>query len=143
LNKDKIVYIIGVFDLFHRGHVEFLKKCKSFGDKLIVAINGDDMVASYKRRPFFSQDDRKVILESCKYVDEVFVIEGYDNKEYLEKYNVDIIIHGDDWDRDSYLEQIRVDEKYLEDNGIEMLFIPYTKGVSTSELIKKVKENDI
>ena len=52
MNNMKNVYVIGVFDLFHFGHVELLRRARALGDRLIVAINGDDMVASYKRRPF-------------------------------------------------------------------------------------------
>ncbi len=79
------VYVIGVFDLFHRGHVEFLKQARSLGKNLIVAVNGDEMVASYKRKPFYCELDRLEILKSCKFVDEAFIITGYDNKEFIEK----------------------------------------------------------
>ena len=82
----KNVYVIGVFDLFHKGHTEFLKKAKALGEKLIVAINGDDMVASYKRRPFYSEHDRLEIIKACKYVDEAFIIRQYDNKEYITSF---------------------------------------------------------
>src|SRR5687768_3905935 len=104
----KNVYVIGVFDLFHRGHVEFLKKAKSLGENLIVAVNGDEMVADYKRKPFYSETDRLEIIKSCKYVNDAFIINIYDNKEYIEQYNIDAIVHGNDWERTSYLSQIRV-----------------------------------
>ena len=107
----KNVYVIGVFDLFHRGHVEFLKKAKALGQNLIVAVNGDDMVASYKRKPFYSEEDRLEIIKSCKYVQEAFIIRGYDNKQYIEAYNIDAIVHGNDWERKSYLHQIRLTEE--------------------------------
>lgn len=67
----KNVYVIGVFDLFHFGHVELLRRAKELGDRLIVAINGDEMVASYKRRPFLSERDRLEVVKACRYVDEV------------------------------------------------------------------------
>jgi glycerol-3-phosphate cytidylyltransferase len=54
----KNVYVIGVFDMFHRGHVEFLKKAKSLGERLIIAVNGDQMVGEYKRKPMMSEQDR-------------------------------------------------------------------------------------
>lgn len=139
----KNVYVIGVFDLFHIGHVEFLKKAKALGEKLIVAVNGDQMVADYKRKPFYSEDDRLGIINSCKYVDEAFIIRGYDNKKYIEKYEVDAIVHGNDWERASYLEQISVTEEYLRDRKAELVLVPYTHGISTSQLIKQIKENNV
>lgn len=73
----KNVYVIGVFDLFHFGHVELLRRAKELGDRLIVAINGDEMVASYKRRPFLSEQDRLEVVKACRYVDDAFIIHGY------------------------------------------------------------------
>ncbi len=137
----KNVYVIGVFDLFHRGHVEFLKKAKALGGKLIIAINGDDMVADYKRKPFYSEDDRLEIIKACKYVDDAFIIRQYDNRQFIEQYDIDAIVHGNDWERASYLQQIRVTEKYLKERNAELVLVPYTAGVSTSQLIKIIKEN--
>lgn len=137
----KTVYVIGVFDLFHTGHVELLRRAKKLGDKLVVAVNGDDMVASYKRKPFLSEEDRLAVIKACKYVDEAFVIREYDNKEYIEKYEINIIVHGDDWEEKSYMEQIRVTPEYLKKKQCELVLLPYTKGISTSELIKSIKES--
>jgi glycerol-1-phosphate dehydrogenase [NAD(P)+] len=136
----KNVYVIGVFDLFHRGHVEFLKKARSLGEKLIIAVNGDDMVSEYKRKPLMPEQDRLEIIKTCKYVDDAFIINEYDNKEYIEKYNIDVIVHGSDWERSSYLEQICVTEEYLKENNVEVVFIPYTSGISTSGLIRQISE---
>jgi glycerol-3-phosphate cytidylyltransferase len=137
----KNVYVIGVFDLFHRGHVEFLKKAKSLGENLIVAVNGDEMVSDYKRKPFYSEIDRLEIIKSCKYVNEAFIIKGFDNKEYIEQYGIDAIVHGNDWERNSYLSQIRVTEDYLKERKTELVLVPYTSGISTSDLIKRIKAN--
>lgn len=136
-----IVYVIGVFDLFHRGHLELLRRSKELGDKLIVAVNGDEMVASYKRTPYLSEEDRCAIIQACKYVDEAFIIRQYDNKEFIEKYGVTKIVHGDDWEESSYMEQIRVSPEYLKEQNCELILIPYTQGVSTSELIQTIKES--
>lgn len=133
------VYVIGVFDLFHIGHVELLKRSKVLGKKLIVAINSDDMVESYKRRPIYSEKDRLEIVKACKYVDEAFIINTYDNKPFIEKYNIDAIVHGDDWEKGSYLKQIRVDEEYLNDKNVELVLLPYTEGVSSSSIIERLK----
>lgn|SRR5690554_4917159 len=135
-----IVYVIGVFDLFHKGHVELLKRAKALGDKLIVAINGDEMVASYKRRPFFNEDDRLAIIESCKYVDQAFIIRQYDNKEIIKKYGINKIVHGDDWPAESYMKQIRVTPEFLDAHNCKLVLLPYTQGISTSELIQNIKD---
>jgi glycerol-1-phosphate dehydrogenase [NAD(P)+] len=135
----KNVYVIGVFDMFHRGHVEFLKKAKSLGDRLIIAVNGDQMVGEYKRKPIMSEQDRLEIIKSCRFVDDAFIIRQFDNKCYLEKHNIDAIVHGSDWERQSYLEQICVTEDYLKERNIDLVFVPYTSGVSTSGIIKRIR----
>lgn len=135
------VYVIGVFDLFHTGHVELLRRSRELGDRLIVAVNGDDMVSEYKRKPYMDENERLKIIESCRYVDEAFIIREFDNRKPLLKYNISKIVHGDDWERDSYLNQIRVDEDFLNRQGIEMVFLPYTSGISTGNLIKKIRES--
>lgn len=137
--KYKNVYVIGVFDLFHRGHVELLRKSKELGERLIVAINGDDMVASYKRRPFTSETDRLAVIEAIKYVDEAFVIKDYDNKEFIKKHQIDAIVHGDDWEEESYMKQICVTREFLDENGVSLILVGYTKGISTSELISNIR----
>lgn len=139
MKKYKNVYVIGVFDLFHRGHVELLRKSKELGDKLIVAINSDKFVSIYKRAPIYSETDRLEIVKACRYVDEVFISHDYDNKPFIEKYNIDAIVHGDDWERTSYLKQIVVTEEYLSERKVDLVLLPYTEGVSSSDLIRKIK----
>lgn len=135
------VYVIGVFDLFHRGHVELLRRSKELGDKLIVAINGDELVSNYKRKPYLSENDRLAVVEACKYVDEAFIINQFDNKDAIIKYKIDIIVHGDDWVGDSYLDQIRLTQDFIDKYNIKFEYLPYTQGISTSELIAKIKNS--
>lgn len=135
----KIVYVIGVFDLFHSGHVRLLQRAKALGDKLIVAINGDEMVAQYKRKPYLNEEERLEVVQSCRYVDEAFIIRQFDNKDAILKYGINIIVHGDDWKGDSYLQQIRVTPEFVEEHKVELAFLPYTNGISTSDLINRIK----
>lgn len=67
------VYVDIVGDLFHAGHVDFLKKARSFGDYLIVGVLADDVVEGYKRQPVLSLDERVKMVAACRYVDEVLV----------------------------------------------------------------------
>ena len=136
---ETVVYVIGVFDLFHIGHVKLLERAKALGDKLVVSVNGDDMVASYKRKPYFNEHDRLEIVKACRYVDETFIIRQYDNKEVIKKYAVNKIVHGDDWEEESYMEQICVTPEFLKENNCELVLLPYTQGVSTSKLIDQIK----
>lgn len=134
------VYVIGVFDLFHRGHIELLRRSRLLGDRLIVAVNSDNLVAAYKRQPIYSEIDRLELVKSCRYVDEAFIIDDYDNKHILTTKKIKVVVHGDDWEYHSYLKQIRVTEDFLLENGIEIKLLPYTQGVSTSEILKKIRE---
>ena len=137
-----LVYVIGVFDLFHRGHVELLRRSRALGKRLLVALNSDRLVAEYKgRRPIFPQDDRLAIVQACRHVDEAFVIDSYDNRDVLLRHGVSAVVHGDDWSRASYLEQIRVTEGFLAAHHVDLVFLPYTSGVSTSDYLKRIRED--
>lgn len=102
MKNQKVVYATLVGDLFHRGHLEFIKKAKKLGDYLIIGLHPDDVVKRYKKRePIIPYGDRKKIIESIKEVDKV-VEDCMDFREpamfgNLKKYNVTIAVHGDDW----------------------------------------------
>ncbi len=135
------MYVIGVFDLFHRGHVELLKNSSLLGENLIVAINGDDLVTHYKRKPIYSETDRLEIVKASKYVNHAFIVHDYDNKPFIEQYEIDAIVHGDDWEKESYLKQIAVTDEYLKSRNVELILLPYTNGVSSRDLITKIKNS--
>ncbi|BAJ00077.1 adenylyltransferase/cytidyltransferase family protein [Shewanella violacea] len=137
----KKVLVVGVFDLFHRGHVEFLQKAAEFGDELIILINGDEMTEKYKRRPIYNEDDRAAILNSLACVSQVEVTNSFDIKPIIEKYGIDIIAHGDDWEHESYLAQIRCTPAYLDEQGVSLAYTQYHKSVSTSAILKQIKES--
>ena len=135
------VMVIGVFDLFHRGHVEFLRRAASFGEHMVVVVNGDDMVSRYKRRPVFSEGDRLEIVKALKFVDDAIVAHDFDVKPFVERFRPAVIVHGDDWPRESYLGQIRMTEQDLVKYGVRLEFIPYYAGATTSEIIRTIQGN--
>ena len=136
----KNILVVGVFDLFHRGHLEFLKKSKSIEGDLYVLINGDELTSKYKRQPIFQENDRCAIISALSCVKKAEITNSYDIKPFIEKYKIDIILHGDDWEHKSYMEQICVNEEYLAEKNIEIMYTPYFDGISTSELVRNIKE---
>lgn len=128
------VYVDGVFDLFHEGHINFLKVASSYG-KLIVGVHNDRYVETYKRKPVIPEVTRYEVVRSCRFVDQV--IEGVEDltDEMIDRYGISIVIHGDDFlEADivrHYLPAIR--------RGIFQT-IPYTKGVSSTEIISKIED---
>lgn len=136
--KEVKVYVDVVGDLFHAGHVNFFKQAKAFGNYLIVGVVKDDLVTSYKRKPIMSNEERVSIISSCKYVDEVVADAPLGvTEELLNKYNIDLVVHGDDFD------QQQASAQYLPaiERGI-FRTVAYTKGVSTSEIISRIRNRD-
>jgi len=129
------IYVDVVGDLFHAGHVAFFQKAKACGDILIVGVHSDEDVANYKRMPILTTEERVTAIKGCKYVDEV--IENAPlpvNRELIEKYKIDFVIHGDDFDKDMIHEQYGA--------AIEMgIFktVPYTPVISTTDIINRIK----
>lgn len=138
--KQKIVYTGGTFDLFHAGHVNFLRQCKKIGGKVVVSLNTDRFIKKYKgKSPINSYQDRKIILESCKYVDEVVENTGdKDSKITIKKVDPDFIVIGSDWACKDYYSQMDFTQGWLDSYGITLVYIPYTEGVSTTELKERI-----
>ncbi len=100
----KVLYTGGTFDLFHSGHARFLKNCRLLADRVVVALNTDDFIQRYKKTtPLMTFEQRKEVLLSCKYVDEVVEnTNGEDSKPAIIKVNPNILAIGDDWCRKDY-----------------------------------------
>jgi len=124
-----------VADLFHYGHVNFLKKASSHGDFLLVGVHADEEVMTYKRRPILSMEERVASVEGCRYADEVIPNAPLEiDRPFIEKHNIDLVIHGDDFSSD--LEQLCY--KIPMEMGIYRT-VGYTEGISTTDLIDRVK----
>lgn len=96
----KLVFVNGCFDVLHRGHIQLFKYAKSLGDYLMVAIDSDSRVKKMKgkTRPFNNQEDRKYVLQSIRYINEVLFFESSEELAYLiYVYNPDIMVVGSDW----------------------------------------------
>ena len=130
----KRVYADMVGDLFHIGHINMLKQARQFGDYLIVGVHSDKTVESYKRTPIINENDRYELLRNCRLVDEI--IENAPiiiTKDYIKEHNIDLIVHGDDTS-EAFNEQHKIPLEM----GI-MKYVKYTRGVSTSEIITRIK----
>jgi cytidyltransferase-like protein len=128
------VYVDMVADLFHFGHVEFLKQARSQGDYLVVGICSDEDVLSYKRLPICTMAERIHVVQACRYVDHVVPNAPLRvTNEILDKYEIDLVIHGDDFS------EAQIKDYY----GVPLargIFrtVPYTGGISTSELLRRL-----
>jgi glycerol-3-phosphate cytidylyltransferase len=134
MDKYKIGYTTGVFDLFHVGHLNILKNAKSQCDYLIVGVSTDELVQDYKHKtPAISFHDRYQIVEAIKYVDKVVPQVTMNKMEAWKELHFDVFFHDDDWKSSSLYNGI---EEQLKQVGCSIVFLPHTEGVSSS-LIKE------
>jgi glycerol-3-phosphate cytidylyltransferase len=128
----------GTFDCLHVGHLALLDFAASLGE-VWVGLNTDEFAERYKRRPVYSLEDRMRIIESLRQVDEVIVNEGgEDSKPAILSCRPRFIVHGDDWTGKAYLDQLGVDKEFLFHVGAEIVYPPYTQGVSTTQIIERL-----
>lgn len=128
----KIGLLFGCFDLFHIGHLNILKKCKENCDYLIVGVCNDKHIKDRKMRtPAFNEHERLQIVSSIKYVDEAYLIYGdlIDNENFIENHKIDIIFAGSD----------HKDEEQFKKLKPEIMIFPYTNGISTTEIMRRLK----
>lgn len=122
----KRVITYGTFDLLHYGHINLLKRAKDLGDYLIVALSTDEFNLQKDKISYFDYQQRKILLESIRYVDLVIPEISWEQKrEDVKKYYADIFVIGDDWEG-------KFD--FLKDEGVEVVYLPRTKEISTTQI---------
>lgn len=130
-----IVYTGGTFDLPHKGHYRLLQRAAEIGS-VVVALNTDEFIEQYKGRPpVLSYEERKEALLACRWVDQVVPnIGGTDSTISIELAAPDYIIIGSDWAKKDYYKQLGLSQDWLDERGIGLIYVPYTKGISTTDI---------
>ncbi|MFP7169901.1 glycerol-3-phosphate cytidylyltransferase [Terribacillus sp. 7520-G] len=121
----KKVITYGTFDLLHWGHVNLLRRAKEMGDYLIVAISSDEFNKLKDKKSYHSFENRKMILEAIRYVDEVIAEESWDQKvRDVVEHDIDVFVMGSDWEgKFDFLKEY-----------CEVVYLPRTVGISTSKI---------
>ena len=134
--KYKVGYTDGVYDLFHIGHLNMIKTAKAYCEYSIVGVHGDDVVEGYKNHvPIINENDRKRIIESVKGVDRAEINRFRDKIKLWELYHFDVIFIGDDW---KGTERWNHFEKVLAEINVDVVYVPYTQGISTTDIKKRI-----
>lgn len=123
----KKVITYGTFDLLHYGHINLLRRARELGDYLIVGLSTDEFNWEQKhKRSYFSYQQRKLLLESIRYVDEIIPEKSWEQKASdIHKYQIDVFVIGDDW---------RGKFDFLKDEGADVIYLPRTPEISTTQI---------
>ena len=139
MKKYHIGYTCGVFDVFHVGHLNLLERCKDMCDILIVGVCDDRYVREIKNKePVYEEEQRMRILIALKVVDEAVLVDintTNDKMIALEKFHFDVLFSGDDWKGS---ERYKRTEEQFAEQGVSIEYLPYTKGISTTQLKEKM-----
>lgn len=135
----KTVYIAMSTDIIHEGHINIINKGSEYG-RVIIGLLSDKAISEYKRMPLLSFDERKIIFENIKNVTEVVKQNSLDYTDTLRKIRPDFVVHGDDW-KEGVQQEIRAKViETLKEWGGTLIEVPYTKGVSSSEIESKARK---
>lgn len=138
MERKVIGYTTGVYDMFHIGHLNILKRAKEQCDYLIVGVSTDDVVQEYKHKtPVIPYEERKQIVEAIKYVDKVIPQTTLDKYVAWQQEKFDVVFHGDDWkNTDMYNDM----ENKLKKVGVKIVYFPHTEGISSTKLEEIIKK---
>ena len=128
-----------VADLFHYGHMEFLRKAREMGTYLIAGIVADDVVELNKKKPILTMEERVASVADCKYVDQVLPnVPWRIDRAWIIQHHIQLVVHGDDYAED------QLDDIYNVPREMGILrTVPYTKGISTTEIIRRILERNL
>ena len=133
-----IGYTTGVFDLFHVGHLNILRRAKEQCDYLIVGVSTDELVQQYKHKsPVICFDERVEIVKAIRYVDEVVPQVNRDKFEAWQKHHFNRMFVGDDWKGSSLFNEM---EQKFSPLGVEIVYFPYTQGTSSTFLKQALEQ---
>lgn len=138
MKKYKVGYTQGVYDMFHIGHLNIINKAKEQCDYLIVGVNSDVLVQSYKHKEtVIKERERSEIVRNLKAVDKCIIVNTLDKLELLKEMKFDAIFIGDDWYGNPRWMQTKEELAKL---GVDVVFLPHTDGVSSTMLRPKRDE---
>ena len=143
MKKEVIGYTTGVYDLFHIGHLNLLKNAKGMCDKLIVGVTVDELVAYKGKKAMIPFEERIEIVRACKYVDAAVPQYDMDKLTACKKLGASILFVGDDW---YGTEKWQNYEKQFAEEGIKIIYFPYTKNQSSTKIrdtLKEVRGNNL
>ncbi|WP_456439449.1 glycerol-3-phosphate cytidylyltransferase [Psychroserpens sp.] len=127
----KKVITYGTFDLLHRGHINILKRAKALGDYLVVGISTDEFNELKGKSSYYTYEERKLVLEAIRYVDEVIPENNWEQKKQdISDHNINVFVMGDDWEGEfDVLKQL-----------CEVKYLPRTEGISTTQIKLDLKD---
>ena len=128
----KRVITYGTFDLLHYGHINLLRRAKKLGDYLIVCLSTDEFNWNEKQKKcFFTYEQRRELVEAVRYVDLVIPEENWEQKRTdVHEYHIDVFAIGDDW---------KGKFDFLKEEGVEVVYLPRTPEISTTQIKKELK----
>lgn len=129
IGEKTVVYTSGTFDMLHFNHLKMIEYARALGDILIVGVNTDELVASYKSQPIIPFEERLALMKAIKGPDVVIPQKSLDHTDKVKKLHFDIFVVGDDW-VGKY--------DYLDEMGVTVVYFPYGDGVSSSNLKKRI-----
>lgn len=136
--KYKVGYTTGVFDMFHIGHLNILKRAKEMCEYLIVGVSTDKTVESYKHKtPIIKFEERSAIVEAIKYVDKVVPQTSMNKMDAYKELKFDALFHGSDWQGSDMYNQIVEEFAAV---GVDVVFLPHTDGISSTLIREKANK---
>jgi len=132
ISGKKVVYTSGTFDMLHYNHLQMIQYARGLGDILIVGVNTDELVASFKTEPIVPFEERIALMRAIKGPDVVIPQHSLSHRDKVAALKFDIFVVGDDW-KGKY--------DYLEELGVSVVYFPYGKGVSSSNLKDRIYQN--
>lgn len=132
IGKKIVVYTSGTFDLFHYNHLKMIEYARALGDILIVGVNSDELVVSYKSNPIIPFEERIALMKAIKGPDIVIPQYSLDHADKVKKLKFDIFVVGDDW-AGKY--------DYLEEQNVTVVYFPYGQGISSTNLKEQIYNN--
>ena len=134
MKKYKLGYTQGVYDMFHIGHLNLLNNARDLCEHLIVGVNSDELVTQYKHKlPVIPEEERRLIVANIKAVDACEIVDTLDKVENYKRFHYDAVFIGDDWKGNARWTQT---EKDLAPYGVDVVYLPHTKGVCSTDLRK-------
>ncbi len=127
-----VVYTSGTFDMLHANHIKMIEYARSLGDILIVGVNTDELVESYKSQPIIPFEERIALMKALKYPDIVIPQHSLDHTDKVKKLSFDVFVVGDDW-VGKY--------DYLREQGVDVVYFPYGAGVSSTNLKQRIYDS--